>query len=225
MRTVQPPTAAKAGGPFFQSTGVRKAVALARLTDALQIWCGASGLNLVGSGWVLAAFHAGRCRARLVASPPLLHTHTRARNANPASDALPKSPHLKPRPGPRLVEENAKAKAKEDSDRSKIKWPEDKCGVIIMTDAARPATASASMIWPPPKGPWPPLPRLRVGCPILPVRLGKWERQSRPLAVGGDARDAMRKLAGFMKDEKAALKDATLQQEVDLLQKLADTKA
>lgn len=41
LRAVQLPVATDFATPFFQSSGVRKAVALARLVDALHAWCAA----------------------------------------------------------------------------------------------------------------------------------------------------------------------------------------
>lgn len=86
----------------------------------------------------------------------------------------------------------------------------------------------------PPAEPQPPRQlHLRLGCPLLPPsgaalerrRPGQpqspWERQSRPLAVGAEAKAALRQLADFMQAEAAALGDDTLQQEVALLRRLA----
>lgn len=81
--------------------------------------------------------------------------------------------------------------------------------------------------------PTPRPPRLRPGCPLLPPaggaagcgppprQLGRWERQSQPLAVGRYARAAFQKLLLFVEGEVAVLGDATLAQEVALLRKLA----
>ncbi|KIZ06136.1 hypothetical protein MNEG_1821 [Monoraphidium neglectum] len=145
-RTVQVPAAAKSGAAYFQSSGVRKAVALARLSDALQLW---------------------------------------------------------------LVEENAK-----QAPASKVTFA-DRCDIIF----------NYAGLWTPPPI-WPGrVPRIRIGCPLVPFALGRWERQSRGLAVGRDARDALQPVLQFVKSEQAAVKDSTMKQEVDLLQKLVDLKS
>jgi hypothetical protein len=66
--------------------------------------------------------------------------------------------------------------------------------------------------------------RIRIGCPLVPCALGRWERQSRGLAVSRDARDALQPVLQYVKSEQAAVKDSTMKQEVDLLQKLVDLK-
>lgn len=76
---------------------------------------------------------------------------------------------------------------------------------------------------------------LRPSCPLLPPgqeavepckaqpsqRWSPWERQSRPLAVGPEARAAFGQLLPWVESEVAALGDATLEQEAALLRTLA----
>ncbi|KAI8474497.1 MAG: hypothetical protein J3K34DRAFT_407955 [Monoraphidium minutum] len=159
VRTVQVPADAKKGGPYFQSSGVRKAVALARLSDGLQSW---------------------------------------------------------------LVEENAAAAAKAADAKPKYIWPDRPCDIILFDDTRKRPLPAFSSIWVPPIMPRP-LPRLRVGCPLRAPALGKWERQSRKLGVTGkEQEEAVGKLLGYLKAERAAVKDDTLQQETDILQTLVD---
>lgn len=53
-----------------------------------------------------------------------------------------------------------------------------------------------------------------------PLQLGQWERQSHPLAVLPQARSAFTAFLPHLKREMVAVRDPTLQHEVDLLQKL-----
>ena len=70
---------------------------------------------------------------------------------------------------------------------------------------------------PPASGFW-----LRLAQRLVPPRLSsKWERTSRPLAVAPRARDAFRVLGPWMRAEAAACGDADLNQEADILDKLA----
>jgi hypothetical protein len=109
----------------------------------------------------------------------------------------------------RLVEENAK-----QAPASKVTFA-DRCDIIF----------NYAGLWTPPPI-WPGrVPRIRIGCPLVPFALGRWERQSRGLAVGRDARDALQPVLQFVKSEQAAVKDSTMKQEVDLLQKLVDLKS
>lgn len=52
------------------------------------------------------------------------------------------------------------------------------------------------------------------------MRLSPWERQSRPLAVGAEAKAASRQLLPWVERETAVLEDASLGQEAALLRKL-----
>lgn len=52
------------------------------------------------------------------------------------------------------------------------------------------------------------------------VPLGRWERQSSPLKVAPDAAQAMDEFAPYLDAEIAALGDASLEQEADLLANL-----
>ncbi len=76
---------------------------------------------------------------------------------------------------------------------------------------------------------------LRPGCPLLPpgqealercappaaaLRWSPWERQSRPLAVGPEARAAFAQLLPWVESEVAVLEDASLEQEAALLHQL-----
>ena len=57
---------------------------------------------------------------------------------------------------------------------------------------------------------------------LVPPRLSsKWERTSRPLAVGARAKEAFRVLGPWMRAEAAACGDADMSQEADILDKLA----
>lgn len=49
---------------------------------------------------------------------------------------------------------------------------------------------------------------------------GRWERQSQKLAVGGEARDAFKDFIPYFQAEMQHIGDSTLQQELDILQKL-----
>ena len=77
----------------------------------------------------------------------------------------------------------------------------------------------------PPGGPR----RLRPGCPLRPPclppppdrTLGRWEREARPLTVNPDARAALVQLGSWLEGEVAAVGDASMQQEVALLRRLA----
>ena len=77
---------------------------------------------------------------------------------------------------------------------------------------------------------------LRPGCPLLPPgqeavercappaaahRWSPWERQSRPLAVGPEARAGFAQLLPWVESEVAALGDASLEQEAALLRQLS----
>jgi hypothetical protein len=117
-------------------------------------------------------------------------------------------------PHRRLISENAKAAPDKDT---YPRWRP--CDFVVYdTFITLPVRPKGGLI------PWP---RLRPGCPVAaPPTLGRWERQSRPLAVtGADARGALKEVLRFLKGEEAALKDDTLGQEVDLLQKLVDLKS
>lgn len=76
--------------------------------------------------------------------------------------------------------------------------------------------------------------RLRPGCALLPPgagggcppaspprMLGPWERASRALSVNPDARAALAQLLPFVEGEVAALGDADMKQDVELLRLLA----
>lgn len=150
VRTVQVPAAAKTGAAFFQSSGVRKAVALARLTDALQLW--------------------------------LVDSWAAAKKEVPAKDSRP-----------------------------------DKCDIILFSEVPSSSDLKSST--------YTPTPRLRVGCPLLKPQLGKWERQSKSLSASSDSKAALKRVQQYLKDEAAAVKDGTMDQEVTLLQKVVDAKA
>lgn len=55
---------------------------------------------------------------------------------------------------------------------------------------------------------------------LLPL-LGRWERQSQRLAVGGEAQQAFQEFLPYFEEQQGQLGDPTLQQEADLLKKLA----
>lgn len=56
--------------------------------------------------------------------------------------------------------------------------------------------------------------------PVLQPLLGRWERRSQKLAVGAEAQAAMEEFLPYFKQEMVAVGDSTLQQEVDILDKL-----
>lgn len=55
---------------------------------------------------------------------------------------------------------------------------------------------------------------------VVPVELGEWERQSMPLAVAEQYRQLFGLFEGYMQTEMQAIGDDTLQQEVEILEKL-----
>ena len=229
MRSVAvPPEAADVAGDaaegptaLYQSSGVRKAVLLARLTDALQSWWAVLGGMLEGgeeggeegegclSGCSLALPFADRVivclwqgLARGSGDPCL------------ALAPLPTPCTLEPTAARRLLDEWSGATAAAGPDG----WD-----ASVVPGMGRPPQPPLAPAQPVPAGQPVQQPRLRLGCPLLPppqLQPGRWERQSRPLAVGPAARAALRHLLVHVEAEVAALGDRELQQEVDLLHTL-----
>ena len=56
--------------------------------------------------------------------------------------------------------------------------------------------------------------------PVMLPLLGRWERQSQPLAVGGEARRAFQEFLPYFEAEMGRVGDSSLQQEVDILKRL-----
>ena len=56
--------------------------------------------------------------------------------------------------------------------------------------------------------------------PVLLPLLGRWERQSQKLAVGGEARRAFQEFLPYFEAEMGRVGDASLGQEVDILERL-----
>ncbi|PSC67450.1 Cell surface [Micractinium conductrix] len=150
--------------PLYQSSGVRKAVALARLTDALQSW--------LADEWAGAARPPADDPNRWDASQVAGAAGIQPQPFRPAPNAPAPLPFATPPGGPR---------------------------------------------------------RLRPGCPLRPPclppppdrTLGRWEREARPLTVNPDARAALVQLGSWLEGEVAAVGDASMQQEVALLRRLA----
>lgn len=55
---------------------------------------------------------------------------------------------------------------------------------------------------------------------VIAPRLGEWERQSSPLKISADARRAFQEFLPYFQAEAAALADASLDQEVAVLEQL-----
>lgn len=55
---------------------------------------------------------------------------------------------------------------------------------------------------------------------VVPVDLGEWERQSMPLTVSGPYSELFGLFKGYMQSEAQAIGDETLQQELEILEKL-----
>lgn len=133
-------------------------------------------------------------------------------------------PTFPPLPHPtRLVSENARAA--NASAAAAASKPDRPC-IIIIRDPLLPRPLLPPSVWSPPIG-FPDtdpfyLPRLRIGCPLPPFKLGRWERQSRKLAVAKESGEALGRVLQYVKGEEAAVRDGTMDQEVKLLQKLVD---
>lgn len=61
--------------------------------------------------------------------------------------------------------------------------------------------------------------------PLWPQLLGRWERQSQPLAVNRDAAAAFRKFLPYLEETASATNDASLAQEAKLLRRLVAVAA
>jgi Ca-activated chloride channel family protein len=161
-RTVELPAEAADGSkPYYASTGIEKAVALARYTDLMHTW--------LLDQWKLA----------------------------------------EPRQDPIVIPADYCA------------WfPQWYCPVPVDTWGLRSVDKGcvldswlvpAGCVLPPPPPVWPPL-------------LGRWERQSQPLAVNKNARQAISDFLPYFEKAMDAVNDPDMQQEVDLMNKLVATK-
>ncbi|GAB4821981.1 hypothetical protein N2152v2_009027 [Parachlorella kessleri] len=163
QRTVGLPAMKAGDGGVYQSSGVRKAVLLARYVDSLQDW--------LLSQWQTIDRCVGNKPCEPILVPPELCTV----------------------------------------------FPAMYCPVPVTTWGITQTSRGCelqrwlvpgSSILPPP-------------LPVFPPLLGRWERKSQRLAVNADSKAAFSDFLPYMQAEVAALKDSTLNQEVDIVKKLA----
>lgn len=187
VRTVEVPAAAAeaatTGRPYFHSTGVRKAVLLARLVDALQCW--------LLDEW---------------ASSPPARDDSNAWQACEVA-ALDNTggapwPHTPPHLPPASTRQTPAA-----ATASSTRLLRPGCPLL-------PPSAHAGGTVPDPQAP------SLFGAPPARSLFGGWERTSRLLTVGEQARAALTQLLPYVEGEVAALGDAEMRQDVALLQKL-----
>ena len=69
--------------------------------------------------------------------------------------------------------------------------------------------------------PWEPMVNDDHGIVIPPSQLGNWERQSLPLTVSRQYSSLLEEFSDYFADEMDEIGDSTLEQELDILQKLS----
>jgi Ca-activated chloride channel family protein len=189
---------------LYGSSGVEKAVALARYTDLLHGWC----VRLAAPPtrcWVGSA-----CDARDVP----LRCSVACQPRGFLSEADPVSPPRRLLDQWQGLEPSQPIVVPAEDCASFPTWY---CPVPVTLYRASPVTGGCALRrWLLPDAcPLPPPP------PLWPQLLGRWERQSQPLAVNKDAAAAFKEFLPYLEGVAEATNDASLDQEVKLLKKLA----